>query len=396
MCFIRITSQKWFKALTPELKLSLFRGTEDQPEERLRQKTELKQLFIWKKNIRTTLQYCVTICLLTLLHNDNKNEPQIYCHLLFATTFVIFLTICRNINRLKFVLISIIFIPHLVPVAIKSSGIENFGLKFPESSKDFWSSLNHYFVNYFATSVVGISSVIFNDPDILSILSLSTIFHCALKSSVEQWLCVTALGTLICALKQKCLRIRVSLLVGLIVGLMLLVGQNETSVLSVQMIDRSSISKPVPALTWQKFNQLCPKTGDISTQLLCSNLVGLNVAWEGRVLDISLERKTQQNFKTNVLSFLPNVVKEMIVRRNVASTKRRQSICQTLKRELKLSCDTFSPSSMSFDDYGCKVAVEMSRSIFTVGDGQKVSALIDDLDECLKLKVGSYVQVSML
>ncbi len=306
--------------------------------------SETKQLFLWKRNIWTTLRYVTTISMLTLL--PTSNEPKIFYQFLFASTLFIFLTICKNLNKIKLLMLSIIFIPHLVPMVFKETGLEN--LKIPQISTNFVTTLNHYFVTHFSTLLMGFFSIFSNDSAILSMLSLSTIFNCAMKIDVKIWMAIMSFGLFVGALKNKCFRIRTFLIVGLILGILTGFGQD---IKSLKLTDKSS--KPITALTWQKFNQLCPKTGDISNRLLCSNFVGLNVAWEGRVGDIVLERKGRQDLKSIILSFVPTVVQE-IINNSFARSKSRESFCRILSSELKIPCDNWSTRQTN-DEFQCKV-----------------------------------------
>ena len=348
--------------------------------------SESRQLFVWKRSIISATRCLVTLALLYIL--PISVEPKFVQQLLIASTIIIFLTLFRSFSKLKMVLIMTIILPQILPLLLKGLKVENITSKLPIISKEYLPLINQYFIQYACPVFVGLLSIFSKDSSIFSVLSFSTIFHCSIKSNMQVWILVSALAILISSLKQKCLRFRTFLVVGVIVGTIFYIGED---IKSLQLSNKSST--PVTPLTWQKFNQLCPKNSGISTKLFCSNFVGQKVSWEGRLSDISLEKKTStnQDLKSIVMSLAPNVIKNLFAAQKFSSnhsSKSRESFCQTLSKEFKLPCDNWSNLDK---DYQCRVIIEMSRSLFS-GDDQKISGLIQDLDQCLNLKTGSYLQ----
>ncbi len=335
---------------------------------------ESKQTFLRKRNISNSVRIFVTLSLLQLY--PITNEALICYQLLFASSLLTILTVLRKLNKFKVFAIAVILLPQLVPLTMKEFGIKSSTLKIPDISNQYLIPFNRYASAIF----IGICSTLSNDSNFLSIISFSTIFHCALKCNVQTWIFVFAFGLLIGALKNKFIRIRTFLVVGLFVGLLFHFGES-----GIPFHFANKTSTPIVGLTWSKFNQICPKNCDISTKIDCSYFVGRTVAWEGRVTDISLERKSSQNIKSLIMSLLPNVVKQFVPLKPFS--KGREPFCRLVKSDFKLPCDTWS----NFDDFLCKVSIEMSRSLFS-GDGQKVFGVVNSLEDCLKIKIGSYLQ----
>jgi hypothetical protein len=335
---------------------------------------ESKQTFLRKRNISNSVRIFVTISLLQLY--PTANEPLICYQLLFASSLFTILTVLRKLNKFKVFAIAVILLPQLVPLAMKEFRIKSSTFKIPDISNQYLLPFNRYASAIF----IGICSTLSNDSNFLLIISFSTIFHCALKCNVQTWILVFAFGLFIGTLKNKFVRIRTFLVVGLFVGLLFHFGEN-----GIQFQFANKTSTPIAGLTWSKFNQICPKNCDISTKIDCSYFVGRTVAWEGRVTDISLERKSTQNIKSFILSLFPNVVKQFVPLKPFS--KGRESFCRLVKSDFKLPCDNWS----NFDDFRCKVSIEMSRSLFS-GDGQKVFGIVNAIEDCLKIKIGSYLQ----
>ena len=350
---------------------------------------ESKRDFASKKSISKNLKIFVS---LTLLHIYGISNHQLLCsRSLQLTSLCMVLSVLRKVSKLKLILLLVILAPQIHSYSSPNFGVQNFILTITKCvDEELWSSTADLISSYFSATILALFALFSKDPDALKLTSLAAVVNVGSKMRITIF--ILAFGLFVTSVRTKFHRFRTFLIVGLIVTL--LCQLDERGLLQIQPSDNSS-PKPLVGLTWSKFNQICPKNGgDISSKIFCSNFIGRAVMWEGRVTDVNLEKTTAFGLKSAVWSLLPNVVKRIIT--EMKSQAKRglvggvgDSFCHFLKSDLKQrTCDTWANE----DDLSCRVAIEMSRSLFSSGDSQRISGIVEDLEQCLKLKAGSYYQ----
>ena len=347
------------------------------------QLVKLKRNFDRKNAVSNFFKIFASLSLLQIF--SNEAETDLHRQVLIATSVCLVGSVFRKLNSVKSILLVLAVLPHLVQhLSDQNLGVKQLGLMLRSQmlSSETLSKIYSTVSTSGSEILISVASVFSNDPEILKILSLSAIIRFVTKTSDLTLIYILAFGLVISSIRAKFRRFRTILTVGLFVGLLIQLGQ-----VGNQLKPVDSSSKPLAGLTWSKFNQICPKNGDISTKLLCSNFIGRTVQWDGRVHDISLERKPQ-NVRETISSFLPGVVGRIVGDRKSLAPKAVESFCKIFKTEFRQSnCENLS----SLESFRCRVSIEMSRSLFS-GDAQRVVGDVEDLELCLKLKAGSYFQ----